>query len=185
MISKILRLLIFLCVWECVIPGYGSQANTEASREYLIKAGFLFNFAKFVEWPAEAFPTEETPFVLCVYWKDPFGEIFETIQAKTVRGRKVRVLRCTDGADLPRCHILFVSRFEADGYDQVLSRVGDRPVLTVGETDGFVREGGIINLFTKENRVRFEINVREASRKGLSLSSKLLKLARIVEGQDR
>lgn len=152
--------------------------------EYEVKAEFLSLFAQFVKWPPEAFHDTNAPLVIGVLGNDPFGEALDKAVKKedAVGGRKLVVQRSRDVRELKACHVLFVSTSEKGRLDQILSVVtgSGGGVLTVGETDGFARRGGIINLFLQDNKVRFEINTDAANRSGLKISSQLLSLAKIV-----
>ncbi|MFQ5774751.1 MAG: YfiR family protein [Kiloniellaceae bacterium] len=153
----------------------------EPTREYLIKAAFLYNFAKFTEWPKGAFAGASTSLQVCVLGEDPFGPALESIAGKPINGRIVVVRRVGSiGAARP-CHMVFVSASEEARLTSILETLGARPILTVADMPNFARAGGIINLKTNdEDKLRFEINVRTARRAGLKLSSKLLNLAELT-----
>jgi hypothetical protein len=155
-------------------------AGEEPKREYVIKAAFLYNFAKFTIWPAEAFKSSDAPIDLCVLGKDRFGAALDRLESRSIRGRPVRVHRLRSLQATAFCHLLFVARSESPQLQDVLRAVAGRPVLTVADIPDFARQGGIINLTTPKERVRFEINVAQAREAGLRLSSKLLFLADIV-----
>lgn len=154
--------------------------------EYQVKAAFLYNFAKFVQWPADAFGGPSAPLVICIAGEDPFGNYLTRIVAgKTINGRRLIVEGRPETADFRSCHIVFADVAEKKHLPQILGGLKDAPVLTVGETDGFTQEGGVVNFYLEQNRVRFEINVAAAARGRLKISSKLLALARIVGGDSR
>jgi hypothetical protein len=147
--------------------------------EYPLKAAFLFNFVKFVEWPDEAFAGVRSPIAICVYGSDPFGDTLDNVvRGETVGERGLIVQRPESLGDLRDCHVLFVSRSERSRLPEVLSRVQGAPVLTVGDTDGFLKAGGVINFVLEDNKVRFQINPEAAERSRLKISSKLLRLAK-------
>lgn len=153
-------------------------AAAELSREYLIKAAFLYNFAKFTEWPAAAFATADTPLAICVLGEDSFGAALDAIDGKEIKGRTVAVQRLADTTEAEACHVIFISASEQTRLAEILESLRDLPVLTVAEMPEFARTGGIINLKTnKEDRIRFDINVGRAQQAGLRVSSKLLNLA--------
>lgn len=153
-----------------------------AIEEYAVKAAFLLNFARFVEWPEDSFATAESPMRICVLGEDPFGAVLDrTIDGQLVSGRRVEAARTADAEELAECQVAFVSRSERSRIDAVIARVADAPVLTVSEVDGFAGRGGTINFFLDTQRVRFEVNPAAASRSGLRISSELLRLGRIVE----
>jgi YfiR/HmsC-like len=147
--------------------------------EYQLKAAFLYNFVKFVEWPAEAFNGEKSPLSICIHGTDPFGDTLDTVvRGETVGERGLIVQRPESLSDLRDCHVLFVSRSEKARLPEILARVEGEPVLTVGDADGFLKAGGIINFVLEENKVRFAINPEAAERNRLKISSKLLRLAK-------
>lgn len=153
----------------------------EAYREYDVKAAFLYNFVKFVEWPASAFRDDRSPFEICVYGTDPFGESLDgVVKGETVGGRGLAIRRpshLAGGASFEGCHVLFIAGSERERAPEVLAALGSRPVLTVGDSDGFLRAGGMINFVLDEGRVRFLINQGAAERARLTISSKLMRLA--------
>lgn len=163
-----------------------AQDRPRVTSEYAVKAAFLYNFARFVEWPASAFSGPRDPMTLCVLGEDPFGgELDQTVQGKSVLGRPIVVRRFARPAGLEECRILFVSSSERSRFDQVLAAVGDRAVLTVGEEEAFGRSGGMISFVVRQNRVRFQIDRGAAARAGLSIGSQLLELAEVVVGSER
>lgn len=151
------------------------------SLEYRVKAAFLFNFAKFVEWPPGAFSSPTSPILISVLGTDPFGDILaETVRDKTINGRRIVVERSDDVERVKTCHIVFISQSEEERLGSILSHLEHSYALTVSEMERFVHMGGGINLITEKEKVRFEINVAPAERAGLRISSKLLNLATVV-----
>ncbi|MCE5324528.1 YfiR family protein [bacterium] len=156
----------------------GSSPN-----EYEIKAAFLYNFASFVEWPPKTSADSSGSFIIGVCGDNPFGNTLEkTVKGKTINGRRIDVRYFGSARDLKPCHILFVSSSEDNHFGKIANTVRDWHVLTVADTDGFTRNGGIINFFTEDNKIKFEINADNAKKSGLKISSKLLKLAKVVKG---
>jgi hypothetical protein len=165
-------------------PGPGARAavaQTLQAEEYAVKAAFLFNFARFTEWPAAAFASDDAPLVLCIVGTDPFGPALDAIEKKPVKGHPLRVDRKATEDGLSRCHVAFISRSRAGDLAEVLKPIETARVLTVSDIPDFARKGGMIGLLMEERKVRFEINVSAADRAGLKLSSQLLKLASIVK----
>jgi hypothetical protein len=149
--------------------------------EYQVKAAFIYNFAKFVEWPADRPIPEDEPFVITVLGQDPFGGVLdESLRGKSVAGRQVKVRRVTRTEEVGHSEILFISDSEGEQLPRILKQFERDAVLTVGEMDGFAERGGVIRFKTEKDRVRLEINVGVAERARLRISSELLKLARIV-----
>lgn len=145
--------------------------------EYHVKAIFLYNFAKFVDWPAEM---SDGPMCIGIIGDDPFGqELDQVVRGKTVNGRGFTVKRLQPDA-ARTCQILFIAASEKKRYKTILSFLKNAGVLTVGESTGFCESGGVINLEIVESKVRFDVNLDAAARARLRLSSKLLGLARIV-----
>lgn len=174
---------IAIIVWACMaIQGASIWAQT--ATEYQIKAAFLYNFIKFVQWPPESFPDEDQPFVIGILGDDPFGPILDrVVQGKLVNGRKLVVWRSDTLTQLRGAHLVFISRSERGRLRQVLRELAGKPILTVSEIDGFARLGGMINFRMQGDRVRFEINPEAVRAAGLKMSSKLLSLATIVSAQ--
>ncbi|MFQ5639976.1 MAG: YfiR family protein [bacterium] len=173
---------LFLIIFTFNTAGYAQNSKITRATEYGIKAAFVFNFAKFVDWPDEAFVDATQPIVIGVVGRDPFGlNLVQTVRGKTVKGRNLVVKRFTRIEDLDFCNILYISSSEKKRMTRIFKKIKDSSVLTIGETKGFAYEGGMIHLFNMDNKVRFEINVKTAERAGLKISSRLLKLAKIVE----
>jgi hypothetical protein len=160
--------------------GAPSIARGESAPEYTVKAAFLYNFAKFVEWPADAFAGPASPIVLFVYGVDPFGDALKSLKGKTANGRPIVVRYAANLGELERCHLLFVSASSMALLPKILQATKSWSVLTVGDVDGFARDGGTINLVNEGQRVVIEINTEAAQRSRLKISSKLLALAKIV-----
>jgi hypothetical protein len=161
--------------------GDGSESS-----EYLIKAGFLYNFAKFVEWPAAASSRGDSPIVIGILGTDPFGNVLDHIvEDKKIGPRGFVVKRYKwdeDHKDWKDCKILFVSASEKAHVDEIVQSVKGLPILTVGETPGFAERGGVIRfIILEDNRVRFEVNVEAAHQANLNISSQLLTLAKIIQ----
>ncbi len=151
----------------------------QTASEYDVKAAFLYNFTKFVDWPLAAFP-DPNSLKICVLGADPFGGSLQAVAGEQVANHKLTVVRTESLAKPTGCQILFISRSERDRLPQILAAVKGSPVLTVGDTKGFVDEGVIINFTLEGTKVRFEINTESADRAGIKISSKLLQLAKRV-----
>ncbi|MBN2029081.1 YfiR family protein [bacterium] len=157
------------------------NAQTQEISEYEIKAAFLYNFAKFIEWPEEAFPDMDSPFIFGVLGDDPFSEVLEqTIGSKFIQGRPLEIIRFNNYQDIEYCHILFVGLSENRCVDTILHYVDHLGILTVGDMEGFAEWGGVINFFMEDNKVRLCINPDSAERACLKISSKLLNVSQIV-----
>ncbi len=155
-----------------------AHAQQAPPSEYQLKAAFLYNFAKFVEWPPEAFPDPATPFTIGIIGQDPFsGDLERTVKAKTARGHPFAIKQIKSLSELKTCQILFVCASERKRLPDILTALGDASVLTVSELERFMQSGGMINFLMEGHKVRFEINDAAARRVGLRISSKLLSLA--------
>lgn len=153
----------------------------EVSREYDLKAAFLFNFPTFVEWPAAAFAGPADPFIIGIVGDDPFGSVLDDLVRNEYTDKHpIVVRRFRRGEDYTACHLLFISESEARRSAEILRRVGARPVLTVSDLPGFAQQGGIVEFARLDNRVQLLINPRSAQGAGLTVSSKLLELAHVV-----
>ena len=174
---------LFPVIWAAWLGAGAGQVSTsaEVSREYQVKAAFLLNLARFVKWPPVAGADAGAPIVIGVLGEDPFGAVLEqTVQGETVQDRRLTIRRSNKVADLKDCELVFVSRSERARLGDVLAELEGARSVTVGEVDGFARRGGVIGFFVERDKVRFEINVDVARKKGLKISSQLLKLGRIV-----
>jgi YfiR/HmsC-like len=172
------RLITVACAGMLLASGVHGQAMDE----YRVKAAFLYNFAKFVEWPPEAFKTPKDPIVVCVLGHNPFGGSLEdVIRGKSIDGRAFAYRQVSDAAEAGACQILFVSSSEGKRFRSLAGTLKAAGILTVGEAQGFASDGGVINFKLDGGRVRFEINVDAAEHAQLHISSKLLNLAEIVK----
>jgi hypothetical protein len=160
-------------------------AQTKAASEYQVKAAFLYNFAKFVDWPPSAFADAKQPLDICVYGHDPFGTALEdALLGKRIGERRISLGRAVQFQDLAGCHVVFVDASARESAADLVNRLKGRAVLLVGETDGFAASGGTIQFTIEDNRVHFVINPDAADRAGLKISSKLLALAKIVRDRN-
>ena len=157
------------------------SAQTAPSKEYQVKAVFLFNFAQFVEWPAAAFADGNSPLVIGVLGDNPFGTYLdETVRGEKLETRPLEVQRYGRVDEIQTCHVLFISRSEAHHLDQILLSLKNRSILTVGDGDDFVQRGGMIRLATVQNKIRLIVNVEAAKGANLTISSKLLRSAEVA-----
>jgi hypothetical protein len=158
--------------------------QAQQMQEYELKAGFLFNFVRFVEWPVDAFVSHNDPLAICLYAEDPFqGAMERAVAGKTVGERAVVVRHVPDAGTAGGCHLLFVPASQDRHTRQISTEAAKQPVLLVGEASGFAERGGSVNFVLEGSRLRFQINPAAASDRGLKVSSKLLQLAIIVNGR--
>lgn len=157
-----------------------SYAQHQKPTEYEVKAAYIYNFAKFVEWPARPSWDANATMTVCLFGEDPFGPALSAIEGKTVGDKKIIIKRNSLSQNLGDCDILFISNSEKEELARILEAIGDLSVLTIGDTEGFAQQGVMINFYIEEKRVRFEINPKAAARAGLKISANLLRIAKIV-----
>ncbi|MEI6414612.1 MAG: YfiR family protein [Pseudomonadota bacterium] len=166
-------------VWLAVILGLAGNFQgfgAEVVPENALKVAFIFNFVGFIEWPAATGPALN----LCVVGKDPFGTALDTLAGKSVGTRTIQVMRLPGRQDVRRCQILFISPSEKNEVTSLLAALEGNSTLTASDTDGLVRQGVMIGLELEQKRVVFDVNLEAARRAGLSISSKLLRLAKKI-----
>lgn len=159
----------------------GGAQGAEAPTEYQVKAVFVFNFSRFVEWPPQAFTAPNQPFVICILGDDPFGgRLDEAVRGEQINQHPLLVRRFRHIAEAENCQILYIDRSEREQLHQILAALDHRSTLTVSELNDAAERGGMIQFTTEENRIRLRINVDSARAAGLTISSKLLRPAEIV-----
>jgi hypothetical protein len=191
------RFIGMLCVCLGLITASIASADTSSTRykEYEVKAAFIFNFLKFIDWPQEKTAGNNNQIVIGIIGEDPFGPAADIFKDKSVEEHKLVVKRF-EGAEqikklpekdrnerldaLKRCHLLFICQSEQKQVGDIIEIVRNSSVLTVADADGFIEAGGIINLFTEDNKIRFDINQGAAEKAGLKIRSQLLRLAKRV-----
>ncbi len=173
----------FICLALAAVLAWPqkSSAQTALQREYEIKAAYLYNFINYIDWPAETLPPAGGTITIGIVGDNPFGEALEPLNGKQVKGRTLAVKLNPSAKDLEQCQIIFICASEKSRLPEIFGKLKESKVLTVSEIDGFASHGGIINFISERNKVRFEINPDAARRTGLTISSELLKLARLVK----
>ena len=190
----ILTVLVAALLVATIVPQ--ARAESAPTREYKIKAAYIYNFTKFVDWPKEKVADSNDVITIGIIGKDPFGDAFDPIEGRKVKNRRVAVKRFkgfkeltgSAGKDtgrlereiaaLRKCHVLFVCPSEKKQRKQILELVEGRGVLTVGDVEGFLKAGGVINFAISERNIRFEINATVARQAKLKIRSQLLRLAK-------
>ncbi|MBK6399250.1 MAG: YfiR family protein [Bacteroidetes bacterium] len=159
---------------------FSSSAQKGANSEAKIKAVFLYNFTRFVEWPARSFSSETAPFVIGIIGEDPFGAYIEqAIVGEKVNSHPIVIRRFNSIAEIEDCHILFVNLHDGGMIKQVVAHVSGKNILTVSDANNFAGWGGIIRFYSEESKVKIEINTTAAKAAQLSISSKLLSVSQI------
>ncbi len=178
MIRKAIIVFLLISAWIGVIGTHcvGAQP-TDVAAEYKIKAAFLLNFAKFINWPEDSFAGDGSSFKVCVLGEDPFGAALSTIESRTVANRKVDLYYVNTLEEAVGCHLLFVSASEKNNLPLIRERLKDLPITTVSDIKGFAENGGIIEFLTREDKVAFTINLNRARKQRLNIPSALLSLA--------
>jgi hypothetical protein len=175
--AMVLLLAGLLLVDERIILG----ADSPVSKEYQLKAAYLYNFTKFVEWPSHRFAQTNSPIVIGVLGRNPFGEdLKKIVKDRKVNGHDILVTNITAAAGIKSVHMVFISAGEEELWREALASLRNTAVLTVGESAVFAQMGGMINFTLQADKVRFEINQDPADAAGLKLSAQLLKLATVV-----
>ena len=194
--KRIVFAAILMMALGCDQMILGVPNEPQLDREYPIKVGFMYNFMKFTHWPTESVEDSDNsntldgnePMTIGVIGKDPFGNSFDVLKKKVVRGRRI-VLRRFQGFEavqqssehleaIQKCHVLFIGSPQEEEVQNIIDLVRDHAVLTVGETKGFIESGGIINFLQEKKKIRFEVNIIAAKHAKLEISSKLLALAK-------
>lgn len=185
------HILIVTVLTLLVVPTVPqARADTTSSREYQVKAAFLFSFINFVDWPKEKLTEGNNQINIGIIGNDPFGKAFEPIKDKQVKGKDVVIKRFKAFKELNqsseeieairKCHLLYICPSEKDEFRKIINLVMKHNILTVGDTKSFLESGGIINFLMEDKKVRFEINNTVAEQTELKIRSKLLRLAKRV-----
>jgi hypothetical protein len=176
--------VLFLGILSIAIPLY-AQEYLQGPSEYEIKAAFLYNFAKFVEWPVHSNQASQDSVVVGILGQDPFGFLIEKIIGdKTVGGRIIIIERYGSMEQISNCHLLFISESESAHLNNTLTILHGRHILTVSDSENFARNGGMIQMYMEKNRIRFIVNIDAINLAGLKLSSKLLNLADVIRSRE-
>ncbi len=182
MFRKLYRWEIAFLFIIILFPPSTIHAEDSVSGEYRVKAAFVYNIAKFVEWPAESFNGPKNSLVLSIWEGNPFGSFLKSLENKNIRGRKLHVRLDQETRKIENVHILFISPSEEKDLPKILSRIKGLPILTVSDMKLFARRGGMVNLVRVGNKIHLRINSEVLKRSGLKISSQILKLAEIVTG---
>ncbi len=183
MVSGRSRRLVAVLIGVALLAAPAGEAEV-APTEWDVKAAYLYNFTRFVEWPDRSTTLADTPFLIGVLGRDPFGPVLDdTLAGKTVDGRRIVVRRLGRADEAASVQILFLGPASGRETERALSAARGRPVLTVCDGDGPVRRGVVLTFRIRDGRVRFDVDLRAADEAGLKISSQLLKVALAVEGR--
>lgn len=170
--------LMIACLVMCLFP-MTLMAKSPLD-EYVVKAAFIFNFAKYVTWPQESFSDSSSPLSICVISPDPFGTSLDELKHKSISGHPVDVKRVTPQSGEYDCHVVFSATENVHEMDELFASTNAKPILTIGDAVGFAQRGGMINFYKEGERIRFEINVSAIKKSGLEINARLLQVAKIV-----
>jgi YfiR/HmsC-like len=185
-IAGIRRALAMGVLILTVCFGFPAQISAQTVEESRVKAAYLYNFAKFVEWPSGVFRNPDDPTVICVVGDERISDVLEpAVSGKKANGRPVEARRPRSSDEFKSCHVLFIGFSDKERITQLLNRLQRSSVLTVGQSDQFIRLGGMINLALKNTTVELEIDPEASNAVGLKISSRLLVVARLVKAPDQ
>jgi hypothetical protein len=179
--------LLLVCLVAAMSPvSRSAMAETANLLEYKVKAAFLFNFIKFIEWPDPGADVNNTPIMIGILGEDKFGPAFDEITARKVRDRSIAIKRFADFSaqdaqdGLLKCQLVFVSASQRQHTKEIMALLNKKSILVIGENEGFLEAGGTINFIMQDNKVCFEINADRADEANLKIAAQLLKLAKRV-----
>lgn len=175
--TYLLMILLVLFCWT----GVSERAAGETLSENEVKAAYLFNFSKFVEWPEHAFASKSSPIVICILGDDPFGDILSGFESKRIQNRPISVVRTKNQDQVKSSHILYICDSEKKDLSGILAKVAGKACFTVSSVNDFASMGGMIGFVRKGNNIRFEANLDAIRHGELVVSSRLLNLAQIVK----
>ena len=159
-----------------IVPGVAGQQSKPS--EYQVKASYLYNFSRFVEWPQQQGPIQSDHFLICILGDNPFGSTLNDMVAnENIEGKSVATKQVSTSEDAAKCRVVFISFSEEGRLKKILADLHNSSVLTVSDLPRFIEKGGMIQFVVEDNHVRFQVNAATAKRAGLSMSSELLKLA--------
>jgi hypothetical protein len=163
-----------------ILSGFVSAVQP-ASREYQVKAVFLYNFAQFVEWPEDAFTSNHSPLVIGVLGENPFGEYLnEAVQGEVLNGHPLKVQQYEKVEEVVNCHILYVNQNKKEALGRTLNALQSKSILTVGDAGNFIEQGGMVRFFTEKGKTRIQIDLESTKKADIVVSSKLLRVADVV-----
>lgn len=179
-------ILVWVLMLLAISPLAWSDEDADRIKEYKVKAAFLYNLARMIEWPENTYrpnggEAADNPFIICFIGKNRFGDTTDTIKDKKVRGRAIELKQNTLLAEVSFCHILFVAKTEQSNLMDIARLLNNQPVLTVGEFEEFAKLGGMVNLIKRDGKIRLEINQTMADCANLKISARLLVLAKRYE----
>lgn len=180
---NIFFIALFFLFESLVLSAFSASGEEKAVSEYEVKAAFLYNFVKFVDWPDGSQGEGKGVVNVCMFGPGPFDSELAKLKDKVVKGRRFAVKYTRSTEEFRGCHVLFICNSEKGRLQKALKAVKGKGILTVGDTEGFAQRGVIINFYLEDKKIRFEINLDAAREARFSISSQLLRLARIVKDE--
>jgi hypothetical protein len=163
-----------------LVFGSGSAFAQNKAAEFQVKAVFLYNFTQFVDWPESAFDKPEAPFVIGIVGDDPFGNYLDrTVEGEHIGTHPIKVKRCNDLRSTMNCQMLYINSTDKEWVRTILNNVSEKNILTVGDDPYFNNLGGMIRFYTEDNKIKLQINLSRSKEAQLTISSKLLSVAKI------
>jgi hypothetical protein len=173
-----LSILRACCIWVVTFATTHTFAQSKAE-EYQVKAVFLYNFTQFIDWPEKAFNSPDEPFIIGIMGDDPFGNYIDRmVEGESIGTHPIKIKRCHDLRSALSCHILYINSFDREWLRTILNSVSQKNILTVSDYPSFNNLGGIIRFYTEDNKIRLQINLPRSKEAELSISSKLLSVAK-------
>ena len=182
--QAISKLMACICPWLITSSTNIAMAQNPAEEEQLIKAAFIYNFAKFTRWPDNTWEKQDAPLNLCITGDDKLANELKHLQDRTIQGHSLSIQSLHHTVSVKSCHLLYIATSENKHYRKTLKTLHKKPILTVSELPHFARSGGIIELIKENDRTRFIINMNAAHEANIELSSRLLKLAIVIDDQE-
>lgn len=177
----LLKKKLYSTVFLVLCFAFSVSAQT-SNREYQVKAAFLFNFTHFVEWPANSFTSPQAPLTIGILGTDPFGNYLkDLVKSETIGQHPLTIKHFATIEEVSDCHILFINVSDKKSIPAVIETLKGKNILTVSDINRFAKSGGMIRLYTEDDKINIEINFEEVKAEGLTISSKLLKLSKIVK----
>jgi hypothetical protein len=177
--------LIFILIVFSPMPAFYFQKETNDNLESKVKAAYIYNFTKFVRWNQQDGNINPSPLTIAVFGADPIGNLLEEFSKNMPEGQSIIVKKNKkDLSSAVNCNLLFISQQEQQRLSSIFKQLEGSNVLTVSDIPGFVRRGGMIGFFVKDDKVKIEINLNAVNKAGLKISAKLLEVARIVSEED-
>jgi hypothetical protein len=167
-----------------LVSHFALAAQAPPNREYQLKAVFLYNFTQFVEWPANSFTSDQAPMTIGILGTDPFGSYLEeTIAGEKINGHPLRIQHYNTVEEIGVCQILFINVADKNKREQIIAKLKGRNILTVSDAPDFLSQGGMIRFFTRQDKIKLQVNLEETKTANLVISSKLLRLVEIFVPQ--